>query len=157
MKLEDQVCSLDLAKRLKELGVKQHSYFHYSLPNPDKAKTVEDKYGLKKCKVEITTTHWGTMFDEYAAFTVAELGEMLPVSIKMNGETHWYDSNKTTHTHRCGYIYIHGETTGWGRVSDVTSHAVGEAKTEADARAKMLIYLLENKLIDKSAPVAESA
>jgi hypothetical protein len=29
MKLENQVCSLDLAKRLKELGVKQDSYFKW--------------------------------------------------------------------------------------------------------------------------------
>ncbi len=29
MKLEDQVCSFELAKRLKELGVKQDSVCHY--------------------------------------------------------------------------------------------------------------------------------
>jgi len=31
MKLEDQVCSLELAKRLKELGVEQESLFYWGL------------------------------------------------------------------------------------------------------------------------------
>ena len=31
MKLEDQVCSLELAKKLKELGVKQDSLFYWNL------------------------------------------------------------------------------------------------------------------------------
>lgn len=144
MELEDQVCSLDLAKRLKELGVKQHSYFHYSLPNPEKAKTVEDKYGLEKCKVEITTTHWGTMFDEYAAFTVAELGEMLPggiVSFKCN---QFHFLNKKKEKWWCDF-------TPGGRPADMQERGLYEgncfANTEADARAKMLIYLIENKLI----------
>jgi hypothetical protein len=33
MQLEKQVCSLDLAKRLKELGVKQNAYYDWSVPH----------------------------------------------------------------------------------------------------------------------------
>jgi len=138
MKLEKQVASLELSKKLEELGVEQNSLFGWSL--------YDEKNNL-----------WGVeefrnIGDEYSAFTVAELGEMLPVTIQMNRrrgvDTHWLENTKTTHKYRCGYIYEDSSgTTGWGRVSDFESHAVGISKTEANARAKMLIYLLENKLI----------
>lgn len=73
-----------------------------------------------------------------SAFTVAELGEILPVHINHSKSTatglsiHIY---KTLDNWKIGYI-------GSGVVEfEVFSH------TEAEARAKMLIYLLENKLI----------
>jgi hypothetical protein len=39
MKLEDQVCSLELAKRLQELGVKRESLFYWHEEQGHKGKT----------------------------------------------------------------------------------------------------------------------
>lgn len=65
----------------------------------------------------------GTKHQIYPAYTVAELGEMLPQATETSLRgTRWHCL-----THLCSYI--------------------GIANTEADARVLMLIYLLENKLI----------
>ncbi len=70
MKLEDQVCSLELAKRLKELGVKQESLFFHQ----------------RMCAIEDNKEYWALMYvahgtDSVSAFTVAELGEILGVHL----------------------------------------------------------------------------
>ena len=65
MPLDKQVCSLDLAKRLKELGVKQKSHFFWCrLGSGDR---ITDNTNLS------ATTHYKHW---HSAFTVAELGEM---------------------------------------------------------------------------------
>lgn len=125
MKLENQVVNLELSKRLKELGVKQESYFwwngyvgggmhHFKLEN-------------KRVSVGVEIT--------YSAYTVAELGEMLPEK---------YGSSK--------WIWDYGENKGlkhWICDQDFDDEIPYQwSETEADARAKMLIYLLENKLIE---------
>lgn len=110
MELENQVCQLDLAKRLKELGVKQESYWKW-----DEFGHLLDIYYEEK--------NPGVPF--VSAFTVAELGEMLPKDI---------DTYKTDK----GTFWCH---------DPITEGMFFEEKTEADARAKMLIYLLENKVI----------
>jgi hypothetical protein len=136
MTLKNQVCSLDLAKRLKELGVNRESNYVWYCFKDDEPRLLHGTGYGKTDKSEM----WPT-------YSVAELGTMLPVSIKMNGETHWYLCTKTTYTNRCGYVWNHNGIEGWGRYSNAVSHAVGEAKTEVNARAKMLIYLLENNLL----------
>src|ERR1051325_10817319 len=62
MQLEQQVCSLELAKRLRELGVKQESYFYWFF----------EEYNHEPVGWRIQTEE-----GDYSAFTVAELGEML--------------------------------------------------------------------------------
>ena len=70
------------------------------------------------------THHDGTTIgDFYSAFTVAELGEMLPRLCS----TYKDKSHGVWHCDNLNEIYI--------------------GDTEADARAKMLCYLLENKLV----------
>ena len=128
MTLEQQVCSLELAKKLKDLGVKQESYFRH-VRLSDKPDLTEDWYILDRKPTDY--------IEIVSAFTVAELGEMLPDNF---------------HTYRKG-----GDKQYWCGMdiklyyikdSDWWNHE--EAPTEADARAKMLIYLLENNLTPAS-------
>ena len=133
MKLENQVVSLELAKRLKEMGVKQESIFGWveilekgSTPNPHVFYR-----DLEKAS-DYDMVSGDVIAGEYAAFTTSELGEM-------------FDGYCFTRR-----AYSSAKDENWlCRWQDV--HGINEkkfyGKTEADARAKMLIYLLENKLI----------
>lgn len=130
MQLKDQVCSLDLSKRLKELGVKPDSLFywlrmahknHYSISYL--AKSFKDKDSLVK---EICS-----------AFTVAELGKILPKGIP-NKKIKWKE------------VFLRCEPANklgnW--LISYGNDILVEENTEANARAKMLIYLIENKLLE---------
>lgn len=124
MNIEDQVCSLELAKRLKELGVEQKSYFAYEERENgyleifhSKATSCANKY--------------------YSAFTVAELGEILPSTIKKNTNLFYI----TMDCDKCPYYEDMPKT------KEIYSEMGEENDTEADARAKMLIYLIENGLL----------
>lgn len=74
MKLEDQVCSLELAKRLKEFGVKQESAFYWTNVHWEKGR--EPRWALISSEL-INGERWRTPKNGFSAFTVAELGEML--------------------------------------------------------------------------------
>src|SRR5437868_5642219 len=79
MKLEDQVTNLELSKRLKELGVKQESLFwweFYISGDPELKRA-----GEQEC-IEGESEPWYPSKDCISAFTVAELGEMLPKNIE---------------------------------------------------------------------------
>lgn len=118
MKLESQVTSLELSKRLKELGVKQESLFYWTKPH------YEDNLPFV-CWYEEKFVNGTKNWEQYSAFTVAELGE------KLEGLTMPYQVKNAG-----GYWYLN--------IPQI--HEMG-VKTEADARAKMLVYLLENNLI----------
>lgn len=127
MPLEKQVVSLELAQKLKELGVKQESYFSWVI-SQDKEK--REIVQLRKTDIGIYNN---PLYKMYHAYSVAELGEMLPVCT-------W--SSKVVSTF--------GKYNCW-RFKDgggVTEKDTFYADTEADARAKMLIYLLVNNLIE---------
>lgn len=118
MKLENQVVSLELAKKLKELGVKQESLFKYIATFPSGEYRISDRY---------TETDLSYGADVISAFTVAELGEILPEGFRIEKfkDNYWcFDKKRRNRMH-------------W-EISE----------TEADARAKCLIYLIENKLIN---------
>lgn len=128
MKLENQVCSLKLAKKLKELEVRQESLFVWfsnsTLPEnkiPSGVWLLEYKEGLIDRSVPLHRV--------VSAFTVAELGEKLPKYF-----ISWLIAD--------GWCC----STPLNWVGDFEEHEE-YAKSEASARAKMLIYLIENKLI----------
>lgn len=104
MELEKQVCSLALAKKLKELGVKQDSLFWWHpIPKilPDSGGTVVSN------GYDISYAETGRFFGSGAkisAFTVAELGEMLPQFIIKKGRNEArgedWEQNYTLHTYK---------------------------------------------------------
>ena len=103
--IEQQVCSLELSKRLKELGARQESlyYWHYS------------DYGMP----HLENKHSEDMqsWQSVSAFTVAELGVMIPGKyIPQKFQDYWYVKSEAI---RCN---------------------------EADARAKTLINIIDDKL-----------
>lgn len=131
MEVEKQVCSLELAKKLKELGVRQESYFWWThcwykrLDKYEKEWIIDHEcYGPEKGKVKIS------------AFTVAELGEMLPSHLYIDkvGEprTLFTVKHMGGDSWHCGFL-----------INREWFEGCQTAKTEADARAKMLIYLLK--------------
>jgi len=138
MQLETQVCSLDLAKRLKELGVKQESLFCWMKNPEDKEPCIGDTYIIEKAAPDKLIA---------SAFTVAELGEMLPATLgepnapkQIDVEMYVYHSPRLYEVAVSDYVDIEGK-----HLPHQIQHAI--EPTETDARAKMLIYLLENKLI----------
>lgn len=137
MTIEQQVVSLELAKKLKELGVKQESLLYYQ--NYAENSIV---YKLKHASFCINSFGENVIFENLiSAFTVAELGEMLPqyLSPETAAENEVYLT-----------MYLSAKRDWWMIQYTTINHLARysqHANTEADARAKMLIYLLENKLI----------
>jgi len=132
MKLEQQVVNLELAQKLKELGVEQESLFYYVRLD---LKHWEIEQGVEEYSLDYIPNKTNKITD-ISAFTVAELGEMLP--------------NKIIVSVGCEYdLFIGILGLCWQIMysrHDGTYYETTD-KNEANARAEMLIYLLENKLI----------
>jgi hypothetical protein len=126
MKLENQVCNLELAKKLKELGIKQKSYFYWQSCCNGWLLS-ESEYFCTTCEAPVKTI---------SAFTVAELGEMLPDNIYINSDICWLDITKIINKWSINY-----------RVGCAVARIKIEDKNEANAKAKMLTWLIENKHI----------
>jgi len=159
MKLSQQVSSPELSNKLKELGVKQKSLFwwvkgkmnygyegewdidesdnyflfdhvvghtfsadEFRLSADDLGEYFEDFEKLRKKTKKIQKKR---MKDICSAFTVAELGEMLPAE---------YITRKIGERWR-------------GRRIGENYATISESETEADARAKIIVHLLEDKSI----------
>jgi hypothetical protein len=122
MELEKQVCSLGLAKNLKGLGVKQDSLWwwvnHYDNSSRSRIWSLCQKDEDDKVNPHIS------------AFTVAEIGEIFPTY---------------TGTFKLKLELIHRFDGRFQCMYEPRNHST-YADTEANARAKMLIYLLEQEL-----------
>ena len=131
MKLEDQVVSLELAKKLKELGFKQESIFIWIGKKP---KTINDKiqYDIRLAEDWVKEA----LFDYVPAYTPAELGEMLTEEIETK-EVSRFLIIEICIQQRWEIKYCNSRD----------CFSCFQAETLADAIAETLIYLKENNLI----------
>ena len=125
-------CDLEYAKKLKELGVKQDSLWYWAVRENGKA-TLIPKEDVARFE---GLAQNGKV---YSAFTVAELGEILPADEE-------YRPAYYTKRHSDGTWWVYSYDCDEGGCEEVGRGIY--ADTEANARAKMLIYLLEYKLIE---------
>jgi len=147
MLLIDQIVSLDLAKKLKSLGLKQESLFYWYQPLGQdwlihyidyNHATIDRKICLERNSEAVS------------AFTVAELGLFLK-DVKIPNGT-FIDKK----CYQCLELKIslkectlfHYYEAGFSLGEKLTK-SFSDAN-EANQRAKMLIFLIENKLIDLS-------
>jgi len=134
MKLEAQICSLELAKIIYELGVKRDSLFYWCKNKYEKEFCVIGNGRICVDGCSFCFALYKEAEDEvYSAYTVAELGEMLPDNIfscpSIDRKDHIHDR-----MYYCKDVF--------NKIEPIN------ANTEANARAKMLIYLIENKLLE---------
>lgn len=134
MKLEDQVVSLELAKKMKELGFEQDSNFWYGLitgdlylrsNNPNIYFNINENQSCYLPQIQHDNPH-----GFISAPTIAEVGEMLPPGIASG---------------KCFHIEINRF---W--CEDLKNHKdylKEKFDTEIEARVKMLIWLKENGLL----------
>lgn len=128
MNLEDQVCSIFLGKRLQNLGVNLRSkWYWHPAPSGD-----GEIMQLWPKEMMIVKNHIGI-----PAYSVAELGVLLPEIIEIDGHECYYESGK-----------VIGEGEYWvGWQGEITGYNI-KGDTEAQARAEALIWLLENKYVN---------
>ena len=152
LKLEEQVPSLELCKKLKSLSYPQEGLFYWQIET-------SDSEFLKRYKIErfkdilITDSEKRTSdrywkgkklklsYEHFVAPTVAEMGERLPYQLFV-GSPSKHDSYHLE-------IFMNSDKEfSYSYYDDSTSeilHDTENCKTEANARAKMLIWLVENK------------
>jgi hypothetical protein len=155
MKLMNQVCTLEQAKRLKELGVSQDSLYSWC---GDETKRLMDngKAGMAVSDwvyIDLTIPPNNQELDHRsmvpnakpfaAAYNVAELGAMLPGKFQYMDFECFVDSVKYCKE----YKWIAGVHTVWAHDRPVVAKKYFPANTEAQARAAMLIALLETEAI----------
>lgn len=131
MELKKQVCTLEQAKRLKELGVVQNKrLFIYLAADEFKDNpTLCTDHSYEFDPDHDIYTGIGKVYGSWAAFNVAELGAML--GLTPDGEHTGFENRGTMHTAwylkicKANIVYL----------------------CEAYYRAAFLIHLLENKLL----------
>lgn len=123
MWIEQQLSSLELSKHLRKLGIKQKSLFYWIRVHTQDENI--DGYVLAYSMNLLTDAI--NPKEIYSAFTVAELGEIIPDFYSIR--------SKVTNEYICYWT-----------IEDVRYPF--SDKLEVNARAKILIFLLENKLME---------
>lgn len=163
MKIENQVCTLEQAKRLSELGVTADALFYWyelHLNGEVKWQVVPYEnweYGKFEENQMLLSALAGVSANKiYPAYTVAELGELLPellihdfdfkpLKTPKSGEyelrfVDWFFDTPNGRRYNCAYRHRNNINIQQPEESFTAK------ENKAQARAAMLIYLLENKI-----------
>ena len=135
MKIENQVCTIDQAKKIKALGVDLKTYFSW-VNNGDDNPSYEVLPTLQITDPSKTI---------YPAPTVAELGDLLPSSVSLEDEDLFIQGSLGNRKGEFHYIWFQSslDNVEWELFPAV------ERDTEAEARCEALIWLLENDFVTK--------
>jgi len=135
MELTKQVPSLELCKKLKELGWDKETLYGWYT---DECKFYVEYDAVAESESELAREHGAfyTPIRIEPAPTVAELGEVMPCKVKISGMDMYLETVKHEDYFECYYKFL-----------NVACSVFFQEATEADARAKMWIYLKENKLL----------
>lgn len=129
MEKEKHVCAVKYAKELKELGYPQDDSSWYWVRFGDNPFEIFSQEFLDSFQEK----DWSCVKEHYAAPTVGELGERLPRGFytmkDAKGDFSWFCTEET--------------------VCDATTDNQLWADSEVNARVKMYIYLIKNKIIKK--------
>jgi len=133
--IENHVTSLEISKKLKSLNIPQESKFYWSFYDGGNTKeypgiisTNEANHGFKE--------------DLISAFLSSELGEMLPQILEIKGIK--YQLFVSVALDKQWFVVYANEED----YHDNAPIRIIMRHNEADARAKMLIHLIENSIID---------
>lgn len=144
MDIKNQVCSLEQAKRLKELGVKHPGYFCYAHPVKEVHKGFDgeatdyiEEYKDEPELMDLSAAMWNGL--PYChAYTVAELGVMLDDFV---GHSNGDNSRK--------WIAKFKPSALAARLTEKDANGIDTiCETEAQARAGLLIHMLETGWLD---------
>lgn len=142
MKLENQVCTFEQAKKLKELGVSSRSKFVIALQEDGETGTYcfVINNGIPVSVYDGTNK---SLYKTIPVYTVAELGAMLPDTYNriFNGAS-MAQITSCRHFSEKTYCLFVEELVN----TDETFLIDVRKDTEAEARAAMLIYLLEKNI-----------
>ena len=136
MNLEDQVVSLELSKKLKGLGVNKDSLWSWYTKGTQKAVSGGDEtIHLKIEGYKLSCP----------AYTAAEMGEILPKELGGDYGGVFITTVTNNYGWDCDYYsFFRDKSASQLEKADTFQFM---SNTEADARAKMLIYLLENEIV----------
>jgi hypothetical protein len=129
--IKDIVCDLELSKKLKELGLKKKSVFCFY-----------DLNGTTDLEFYSPQIDWAEGVEEYNAYTVAELGEMLPDEI----DDYLLNLEFMQNGDFC-YTYTEVDEC-LNSLNNFNFCNLTKDQKEANARAKLLIWIIENKHVD---------
>lgn len=131
MNTEKHVTSLEVSQKLSALGVNKESLFCWQ-------QNIRDEWYINDSKL------LDFLSDCYPAYLASELAEMLPNKITINGMDYFLDiypdEEKKSPGWIVGYNYMRANL-------GFKEYTYQEADSLPDALGKILIYLIENRLI----------
>lgn len=131
MKIEQQVCTLEQAKRLVEIGLYAPSLFVYFKADNHSGIVLSGMY-MRHVWIVTGCAYEASDVNITPAYTVSELGVMLP--------TLGFEFVKSNDGKGKDFFWVSGS---YWKINGFKIHD----PNEASARARMLIHLLESKIV----------